>query len=279
MLHFAYKSLLRMPRFRGKARLEAQFRRAAFSPKSTEVACGLKMFLDPVEWAQISLLQDGIIEPKTVELFKRILKHGDVYVDVGAHVGFHSLVARSLVKEGGRVIAIEPQPYNCDRILNNWRVNGFDNLRLYMAVAGAEPGMVELHNQSLSDKSRLSLCLEPVNDLPQVFIVPMLTLASIIERSGIARIKLLKIDAEGYEPEVLEGLGTATALVENIVLEVLYDSTEARKRSELTIGFLRDHGFELRSVEGSRFKPGNELPENNLWALSVGSEAWPARLA
>jgi FkbM family methyltransferase len=179
------------------------------------------MLLDPLEWAQISLLQDRIIEPKTVELFKQLLKCGDVYLDVGAHIGFHSLVARVLVDQAGRVIAVEPQPYNCDRILNNWRVNGFDNLKLYLAVAGAGPDMVELHNQSPTDKSRLTLCLEPVNDLPQVFVVPMLTLESLIERNRVGKVKLLKIDAEGYEAEVLRGLGDSVSLVENIVLELL----------------------------------------------------------
>jgi FkbM family methyltransferase len=231
------------------------------------------MLLDPLEWAQISLLQDRIIEPKTVELFKQLLKCGDVYLDVGAHIGFHSLVARVLVDQAGRVIAVEPQPYNCDRILNNWRVNGFDNLKLYLAVAGAGPDMVELHNQSPTDKSRLTLCLEPVNDLPQVFVVPMLTLESLIERNRVGKVKLLKIDAEGYEAEVLRGLGDSVSLVENIVLEVLYDSPETGKRSDAAIGFLREHGFELRTVAGAAFIQGVELPENNLWAARTGDAA------
>lgn len=109
------------------------FLRLRLRPHATYIKSGFYMYLDPLEWMQITLLSGQTTEPQTMRLFERLLKPGDVYLDVGAHVGFHTLVGAE-----GRVIAIEPQPYNCDRILRNWHLNGYENLFLYVAVAGRD---------------------------------------------------------------------------------------------------------------------------------------------
>src|SRR5206468_1566389 len=107
-----YVNLLRFPNFKGKGRIENSVRKLFFASPRYEVVHGLRMELSPLEWTEITLMRDGIIEPKTTALFGTLLRPSDVYVDVGAHVGFHTLVARHHVGESGKVIAVEPQPYN-----------------------------------------------------------------------------------------------------------------------------------------------------------------------
>src|SRR5437870_1459108 len=108
-----YRCFLRSFDFRGKTRIESLVRSVLYTPRRSKVARDLVMELDPLEWTQIDLLRDGCIEPRTIALYESILRPGDVYMDVGAHVGFHTLMARSVIGREGRVIAVEPQPYNC----------------------------------------------------------------------------------------------------------------------------------------------------------------------
>ncbi len=159
MIYKVYCFVLRLPKFRGKSRLE-KYLREHLRPRPSRVPIDFKMFLDPLEWTQITLLSGQATEPKTAQLFERLLHPGDVYVDIGAHVGFLTLVARKCIGAEGQVIAVEPQPYNCEKILTNWQANSFENLVLHVALAGAKSvAHVRLHNQSASDKARLSVAL------------------------------------------------------------------------------------------------------------------------
>lgn len=265
MLISLYRFILRLPQFKGKSRLENFIRSSFLTPPLVPVTRGTKMELDPLEWVQIDLIRQGTIEPLTVGLYEKLLGNGDTYVDIGAHVGFHTLIARGLVGEVGRVIAVDPQPYNCNKILTNWRANGYENLSLYVAAAGDRDGSVNLHDQSPTDKARLSLCLDPVNDLAQRYRVPIMRLDTILGEQAVTNVRLLKIDVEGYEYDVLTGLGRFAPQVDNIVLELL-GSTEISLKSKKLLEELKRLGYRTMTVEGAPFFPGDVLPENNLWA-------------
>ena len=103
MLNPIYDFILRLPGFKGKAMIEAMFR-ALLKPHISTVHHDIRMELDPEEWLQVDLRAMGRLEPRTTALFERILRPGDSYVDVGAHVGYHSLVAARLVGDGGRIM-------------------------------------------------------------------------------------------------------------------------------------------------------------------------------
>src|SRR5262249_32553547 len=266
-----YRGVLRLPQFKGKSLLEKSIRKALFTPAPSLVAGGLLMELDPLEWPQVSLIKDGCLEPLTTALYGELLATGDTYVDVGAHVGFHTLVARGLVGARGRVIAIEPQPYNCERILNNWRANGFENIMLYVAAAGNRDCSVVLSDQSPTDKSRLSLCLDPVNDQHQRFKVPMVRLSTVLEEQRVDRVRLLKIDVEGFEPEVIEGLGAWMDRVDNIVLEVLGAPAEISAKGLALLQNIQAAGLSLYTIAGETLDIERPIPENNVWAARVQS--------
>lgn len=253
-------AFLRLPHFKGKTRIETLLRRILWTPQQTKVFGGLRMELDPAEWTQMQLLKRNWLEPRTLDLYAKLLRPGDVFVDVGAHVGFHSLVARQIVGPAGLVIAIEPQPYNAQKILANWRANDFANLKLVIAAAGAENGSATLSDQVLIDRSLLTLLECGGKNEAQKFEVPLVRLDSLFQRHGIKDVKLLKIDVEGYENEVINGLGERVRDVENIVFEHL----PAANCDIVTL--LRQRSFDIRTVEGSPWESGDAVPENNLWA-------------
>ena len=168
-----YTAALKLPQIRGRGVIIRALQ-PALIPKPYTVGGEVKMYLDPVEWSQAQLLEGKETEPETIKLLKRLLNVGDTYVDVGAHVGYHSLIARTAIGPTGRVIAIEPQPYNCARLLANWRVNDFDNLFIFAGLAGSKNEItVPLAVQQELDTSRLSVVLRPVYDEQRKFAVSM----------------------------------------------------------------------------------------------------------
>jgi FkbM family methyltransferase len=255
---------LRLPHFKGKTRIEILLRQLLWTPIRTEVLSGVKMELDPAEWLQMQLLKGNWCEPYTLALYENLLKPGDLFIDVGAHVGFHSLVARQLVGWEGRCICIEPQPYNGHKILANWRANGFSNLSLFCGAAGSQDTLVELNDQSFTDRAILTLLDGGGKNESQKFVVPMLRLDSILQRQNISEVKLLKIDVEGYELEVVKGLGTRITDVQEIIFEVL-DKTNP-KSIETLIQLLMSEGFNIFNIQGVPWQIGVEIPESNLWA-------------
>lgn len=260
-----YRAFLRSPNFKGKSRIDRAVKSVFFAPRPSAVGDGFSMWLDPMEWTQAELLANGVVEPLTTRLMRKLLSPGDVYVDVGAHVGFHTLTARARVGASGRVVAIEPQPYNCERILQNWSLNGYENLDLLVAVAGARAGTAALHQQAGTDKARLSLALDGVNDRPQRFHVAMVTVDEVVRALAIDRVALAKIDVEGYEPQVIEGMVATLPRCAHVILEAL--PAESRGQAFLAMmETLRASGFRLMTVSGEPYDASRELPENNVWA-------------
>ena len=82
----------------------------------------------PYGWTQRDLIAQSGSEAWTTSLFKKLLEPGNLYVDIGCHVGFHTLVARTQGWSSGKIVAVDPQSNNCDKVLTNWCTNGFDSL-------------------------------------------------------------------------------------------------------------------------------------------------------
>ena len=185
-------------------------------------------------------------------------------VDVGAHVGYHALLAARLVGASGRIFAIDPQPYNCAKILSNAELNGFTNITVIAAAVDDADGLIALKNQSRRDKARLTLGGPGVNDGALTFVVPKITLRWLIETYRLQPVNLVKVDVEGFELEVLNGASDAIRAVENIVFEVLPGEDADRSRAIERV--LRDFGFQMFDVEGVVWRPGQACVENNVWA-------------
>ncbi len=127
---------------------------------------------------------------------------GDVVIDVGAHVGKYSLPAAKAVGEEGKVIAIEADPDNFQALLNNIKLNGFNNVVTLNVAAFNQDGRYLWLTGSRDDDRRLTTEESGVR-------VETKTIDGILKGSlgqGLDRVKWVKIDVEGAEGEVLEGM-------------------------------------------------------------------------
>jgi len=235
-----------------------------FKPKTTIVKYGLRMELDPMEWLQVELLMRGELEAPICDLMERTLRPGDVFVDVGSHIGFYSLVAGHFVGKTGRVIAIDPQPYNANRLLRNGELNGFTNLEVHIAAAGDNEGFLSLPNQSDNDKARLSLGGEHVNDTAQRFVVPLRRLESILQDHHKSPVSFMKISVVGFEREVARGLGDQLGKIRHLLIDIREDTTSGRAFD--LVQMLRQANYALTTVTGASWQPEQTLPANCLFA-------------
>lgn len=145
-------------------------------------------------------------------LFVAALLHpGDQVVDVGAHVGYFSLLAASVVGKTGRVHAFEPAFDNADFLKRNIELNQFENIRLSECLVGNDTGTTVLHYNSDNDGGH---AVWDVREYPdnvksrvenRCITVPITTLDAYFESQEKKRIRFMKIDAEGSEFLVLKG--------------------------------------------------------------------------
>lgn len=197
-----FVNFLRPYQFRGKARL---FNR--FVPRTgvrTAWVHGFRMELDLAEHIQ-RMIYLGTYERWETRMVRRYLRPGMRFVDVGANVGYFTLLASRAVGSAGMVFAVEPSSYVADRLARTLTDNRIGNVRLDKIGLGKEPGECILYDP-LPDNHTPTM-LGDVGTSGKC--VPIRPLDDCLADWGVGHVDLLKIDVEGYEPLVLEGASTA----------------------------------------------------------------------
>ena len=139
----------------------------------------------------------GCFEPDKVRLFELYIKKGKVVYDIGAHVGYFSLLAAILVQDEGQVIAFEPNPDNVRHLRQHIEMNGYSNIKVIETAVSNENGEASFDNEKENSKSRLS----PTGKIK----VKTLTIDTLVESKEIPPPNYMKIDVEGAEVLVIKG--------------------------------------------------------------------------
>nr|WP_246526725.1 FkbM family methyltransferase [Plastoroseomonas hellenica] len=143
----------------------------------------------------------GRLEPGTITVIQALIKPGDTVIDVGAHLGLTVLPAARAAGPGGRVIAVEPGSRVAGLLRRNIALNALDEVVVvHGCAAGASPGKARLSIRPVLGESSL---INPITEGPteEVLVQPLDALVP----PG-TRIRLAKIDVEGYELEVWRGM-------------------------------------------------------------------------
>lgn len=173
-------------------------------------------------------------EPETIPLFFRLASKAQVTIDVGAHVGTFSLLAGH-ANPAGRVFAFEPLPAIFRRLQQNITLNGLTNIQCIEAAVSNKDGTAEFFTTdavTIPDMSSLEQkCIQELLDgayQKQIdgplrkLAVKVVTVDQIVQEFHIPRVDLVKIDAEGVDPQVVEGMAnTLRRDRPNLIIEVL----------------------------------------------------------
>jgi FkbM family methyltransferase len=175
----------------------------------------LSYLLDPAQMSQRAMLEDfaagRLYESETSNFIGTLLQPGDTFIDIGAHVGYFSMLAAALVGPTGTVYSFEPEPSNFLHLVEHIDANSFTQIRpIHMAV-GARPGVGEFFVNADNDGGHAlwDVGRHPFNErsrvTPNTRKVYITSLDEFFGTRDMSRLKAIKIDAEGAEFAILVG--------------------------------------------------------------------------
>jgi FkbM family methyltransferase len=196
---------------------------------------------------------------KDMVVFRSLLAPGQTAIDVGANLGFVTTMLASIVGPSGRVVSFEPSPAVFAKLEKTIAANGLSQVTAINVGCGAASSLERLSRVSASSGNASIVAAGP--DSTEIRVEAL----DEVPEAWATTVSLLKIDTEGYEPEVLEG---ALALIEKhrpaIYMEMGGDYPASTRRSiELltAAGYATDH---VRSIDWSAVGNGSDyffLPE------------------
>ena len=189
-------------------------------------------------------------EPETAPLLFRIASRAAVTLDVGAHVGFYTLLAAH-ANPSGRVFAFEPMPAIHARLTRNVRINRLANVTCICSAVGEAEGTAEFYHMDVEIPCSSSLSYEFMAQAGEVShtTVRVVALDQFAERVGLDRVDLVKIDTESTEPQVLRGMARVLERDHpTLICEVLQGRGSERSLEEI-LGPL-EYRFYLLTPEG-----------------------------
>jgi FkbM family methyltransferase len=196
------------------------------------------------------LAVSGVWEPNVTAAFAGHLSAGDVCVDIGAHVGYYTLLASKLVGPTGHVYAFEPSPSNYRALCANLARNGAVNVTALRVAAGQTVGTALLHEGTSINTGGATLRpLSPERSVGRrrTVMVDVRPIASSIRKEDFPRIRVIKIDVEGYEIEVLRSLASLLDQAERlaIFLEFNPEWIDDPTGAEYVVHLCHAHRFKL----------------------------------
>src|SRR5262249_14717294 len=147
----------------------------------------------------------GLWEPNITSWISSSLRRGDSFIDVGANIGYYSLLASSLVGQQGSVVAVEASPKTFSELQTNLTLNKTNNVRSVNLAASDRIGKVKIfrgheHNTGLTTV----LDYKGFEFECEVAAAP---LSEILQPREMKHARIVKIDVEGAELSVVAGMG------------------------------------------------------------------------
>jgi FkbM family methyltransferase len=172
---------------------------------------GARMRGNSQDFIQRHLYYFGLWEPNLTKFLAERLRPGDAFVDVGANVGYFSLQAARLVGDQGRVVAIEASPSLYARLLENLALNAVRNVRALNVAAADRTGRLRLYHGPADNQGGSTLLASATSGATFECEVAAQPLAALVTREEWRRARVIKIDVEGAEAAVAEGMAALLA--------------------------------------------------------------------
>jgi len=148
----------------------------------------------------------GGYEERELSFVKRYLQEGDIFIDIGGNIGLYTLIAAKCVGMDGMVYAFEPVQSTFDRLVRNVRRNKLKNVDCRRCAISSSQGVLSINYAPAGRDAWNSLSLEVGTGESEQDTVQSVTLDSfwLSDLKG-RRVKLIKVDVEGWEVHVLRG--------------------------------------------------------------------------
>jgi len=195
---------------------------------------------------QLGRILTGSQEPEHTRIFLEKVRVGGTVIDVGAHLGYYTMISAALVGPSGSVYAFEPDPRNRHYLDRHLSINRFHNVHVEEAAVADQQGTARFRRGTGSGTGHL-------NEGGQLRVRTLALDAFLLEHG--ARPTFIKIDAEGAEHLVL--MGARRILRED--RPVLVISTHWDEGHRQCIEILRHSAYDLHPIVGSTVENTSEL--------------------
>lgn len=179
----------------------------------------------PLDHAHAGLIVRGTLEPPVQEALRRLLAPGDVFFDVGANIGFFTILGARLVGPSGRVVAFEPVPACARAVARNIALNGFGHAEIREEAVGAAGGRAQLLVVGEASWSHLASTGRHA-DVRDEIDVSVVAIDDLVREGTIPPPDVLKIDTEGAELQALEGMRSVLETYRPSIVCELHDTNE-----------------------------------------------------
>jgi FkbM family methyltransferase len=212
---------------------------------------GNKMYLDARDSLNLSIA--GVHEKSETEIVKREIKKGDVALDIGANIGYYTLIFARLVGAEGKVFSFEPDPYNFNLLKKNVEINGYKNVELIQKAVSHQTGKTRLYFKQ--DNHTINTIYASFGSFKTLDIEAVSLDEYFVNYPGA--IDFIKMDIQGAEGRAIQGMDKLLAKNRQIKIVMEYEPAFLI-RSGMDPGeclrLLTDRGFYLYQIQDTSIK-------------------------
>ena len=188
-------------------------------------------------------------EKQMTEIFNKVVKEGNTILDLGANLGYYTLLAAKLVGKNGKVFAFEPEPRNYNLLLKNIALNEYENVVPMQKAISDKAGVVKLF---LDTEDSGSHTIRHIGENKEFIEVPAVALDEFFADKGLS-IDVIKMDIEGAEIAAFTGMDRIIRENENLKMFIeFYPSLikEAGQSPEEFVNkLLEDYQFSILAID------------------------------
>lgn len=218
---------------------------------------GHKMYIHTSDcFVSKELLTRGVYEKEITDLFKRIVKEGMTFVDIGAHIGYYTLLVARLVGKTGKVYAFEPADDSYALLVKNIEINGYNNVIPVKKAISNKSGAKKLF---LNPRNKADNRLWNSEKGYECINIEETSLDEFFETYD-SKIDVIKMDIEGYEMKALQGMNNIIIKNPNlkIITEFWPGAIEGSGFSPIEfLNKLVEWGFKLYTINAADIEPAD----------------------